>query len=41
MTELVLRSSDEARLAEAADRVRGMVAEAHRAAGLSPDVEAY
>ncbi|OEO30828.1 molybdenum cofactor biosynthesis protein [Devosia insulae DS-56] len=41
MTELVLRSSDEARLAEAASRVREMVAEAHRAAGLSPDVEAY
>ncbi len=41
MTELVLRSSDEARLAEAAGRVREMVAEAHRAAGLSPDVEAY
>ena len=41
MTELVLRSSDEARLAAAAERVRAMVAEAHRAAGLSPDVEAY
>jgi molybdenum cofactor synthesis domain-containing protein len=41
MTELVLRSSDEARLAEAAGRVREMVAEAHRAAGLSTEVEAY
>lgn len=41
MTELVLRSSDEARLAEAAGRVREMVAEAHRAAGLSAEVEAY
>lgn len=41
MTELVLRSADEARLAEAAGRVRAMVAEAHRAAGLSADVEAY
>ena len=41
MTELVLRSSDEARLAEAAAKVREMVAEAHRAAGLSAEVEAY
>ena len=41
MTELVLRSSDEARLEEAAGRVREMVAEAHRAAGLSAEVEAY
>lgn len=41
MTELVLRSSDEARLAEAAGRAREMVAEAHRAAGLSTEVEAY
>jgi molybdenum cofactor synthesis domain-containing protein len=41
MTELVLRSPDEARLAEAAGRVREMVAEAHRAAGLSTEVEAY
>lgn len=41
MTELVLRSSDETRLAEAAGRVREMVAEAHRAAGLSAEVEAY
>ncbi len=41
MTELVLRSSDEARLAEAAGRVREMVAEAHRAAGLPLEVEDY
>lgn len=41
MTELVLRSPDEARLAEAAARVREMVTEAHRAAGLSAEVEAY
>jgi len=41
MTELVLRSSDEARLEQAAGRVREMVAEAHRAAGLSAEVEAY
>jgi len=41
MTELVLRSSDEARLAEAAGRVREMVTEAHRAAGLPLEVEAY
>ena len=41
MTELVLRSSDEARLEVAAGRVREMVAEAHRAAGLSAEVEAY
>lgn len=41
MTELVLRSSDEARLAEAAGRVREMVATAHRAAGLPAEVEAY
>ena len=39
MTELVLRSTDEARLAEAAGRVRQMVAEAHRAAGLPTDIE--
>jgi molybdenum cofactor synthesis domain-containing protein len=38
MTELVLRSSDEARLKLAADAVHKMVTEAHRAAGLpSPD----
>lgn len=41
MTELVLRSPNEARLAEAAGRVREMVTEAHRAAGLPTDVEAY
>lgn len=41
MTELVLRSSDEARLEEAAGRVREMVAEAHRAAGLATEVDAY
>jgi molybdenum cofactor synthesis domain-containing protein len=39
-TELVLRATDGARLNEAASRVREMVAEAHRAAGL-PDVEPY
>lgn len=39
MTELVLRSADEARLAEAAARVGDMVAEFHRSAGLP--VEAY
>ena len=38
MTELVLRSADEARLAEAAKAVHAMVAEAHASAGLgSPD----
>lgn len=36
MTELVLRSSDEARLAEAADKVRAMVAAAHAKAGIAP-----
>jgi molybdenum cofactor synthesis domain-containing protein len=41
MTELVLRSADAARLAEAAGRVREMVATAHRAAGLPAEVEAY
>jgi molybdopterin-biosynthesis enzyme MoeA-like protein len=41
MTDLVLRSPDEARLAEAAARVREMVTEAHRAAGLPLDVEVY
>jgi hypothetical protein len=35
-TELVLRSSDEARLNEAAKRVREMVTAAHKAAGLPP-----
>lgn len=41
MTELVLRSSDDDRLALAAEAVRAMVAEAHRAAGLSDDIEVY
>lgn len=41
MTELVLRASDEARLRLATDRVRAMVAEAHRAAGLSTEIEVY
>lgn len=36
MTELVLRSSDEARLAEAAEKVRAMVAAAHEKAGVTP-----
>jgi hypothetical protein len=35
-TELVLRSPDEARLNEAAARVRDMVNAAHEAAGLPP-----
>lgn len=39
MTELVLRSSDPARLEEAADKVRAMVAEAHRNAGIEPPAE--
>lgn len=41
MTELVLRASDEIRLAEAATRVRDMVATAHAAAGLPPPEEPY
>ncbi len=41
MTELVLRSSDEARLAEAANKVREMVAAAHAAAGLAPPQDPY
>jgi hypothetical protein len=42
MTELVLRSSDEARLTEAAAQVRHMVQEAHRKAGVAmPDGEPY
>jgi hypothetical protein len=41
MTELVLRSADEARLSEAAQRVREIVAEAHRKAGLPAPAEAY
>ncbi|AVF05008.1 MULTISPECIES: competence/damage-inducible protein A [Devosia] len=36
MTELVLRSSDEGRLAEAAEKVRAMVAAAHEKAGIAP-----
>ncbi|MCP8883440.1 molybdopterin-binding protein [Devosia sp. XJ19-1] len=36
MTELVLRASDEARLAEAAEKVRAMVAAAHEKAGIAP-----
>jgi Predicted nucleotide-utilizing enzyme related to molybdopterin-biosynthesis enzyme MoeA len=41
MTELVLRSHDEARLEAAAARVRAMVAEAHRKAGVEPPEEVY
>ena len=41
MTELVLRSSDPARLEEAAGKVREMVAEAHRKAGVVPPDEVY
>ena len=40
-TELVLRSADEARLRAAADRVREMVAAAHRDAGLPAPLEVY
>lgn len=36
MTELVLRSADETRLAEAAEKVRAMVDAAHRKAGVTP-----
>ncbi|QYO75148.1 competence/damage-inducible protein A [Devosia salina] len=36
MTELVLRASDEDRLAEAAEKVRAMVAAAHQKAGVAP-----
>ena len=36
MTELVLRSSDEGRLAEASEKVRAMVAAAHEKAGIAP-----
>jgi molybdenum cofactor synthesis domain-containing protein len=39
MTELVLRSSDEARLAEAGEKVRAMVAAAHAKAGIEPPAE--
>lgn len=41
MTELVLRSSDPARLEEAAGKVRAMVAEAHRKAGVAMPDEVY
>ena len=41
MTELVLRSSDEARLAQAATKVREMVAAAHASAGLPPLQDPY
>ncbi|MDB5612833.1 MAG: competence/damage-inducible protein [Devosia sp.] len=41
MTELVLRSSDPARLEEAAGKVRAMVAEAHQRAGVTPPDEVY
>lgn len=40
-TELVLRAHDAVRLAEAASRVRAMVAEAHAAAGLPPPQDPY
>jgi molybdenum cofactor synthesis domain-containing protein len=40
-TELVLRSSDEARLDEATGKLRTIVAAAHRAAGLPETVEPY
>lgn len=39
MTELVLRSSDPARLEEAAGHVRAMVAAAHAKAGIAPPAE--
>ncbi|WP_092183101.1 molybdopterin-binding protein [Devosia sp. YR412] len=41
MTELVLRSSDPARLEEAAGKVRAMVAAAHQKAGVTPPDEVY
>jgi molybdenum cofactor synthesis domain-containing protein len=41
MTELVLRSADEDRLAEAARAVQAMVLEAHRRAGITEDSDAY
>jgi molybdenum cofactor synthesis domain-containing protein len=41
MTELVLRSPDEGRLTLAAERVRAMVAAAHKHAGFAEEVEAY
>jgi molybdenum cofactor synthesis domain-containing protein len=39
MTELVLRSSDPERLAEAAGKVRAMVDEAHEKAGIDPPAD--
>jgi len=41
MTELVLRSPDESRLALAAERVKAMVAAAHKHAGFAQEVEVY
>ncbi len=41
MTELVLRCSDPLRLEEATGKVRAMVTEAHRKAGIAPPEEAY
>src|SRR5690606_35222988 len=41
MTELVLRSPDTARLEEAAGKVREMVTEAHRQAGVALPDDAY
>jgi molybdenum cofactor synthesis domain-containing protein len=41
MTELVLRSSDSLRLEEAAGKVREMVTEAHRKAGIAAPDDAY
>jgi len=41
MTELVLRSPDDGRLTLAAERVKAMVAAAHKHAGLAEEVEAY
>ena len=41
MTELVLRSPDEGRLTLAAERVKAMVAAAHKHAGFAEEVEAY
>jgi hypothetical protein len=40
-TELVLRSPDEARLEEATEKLRRIVNDAHRAAGLPDTVEPY
>lgn len=39
MTELVLRSSDAALLAQAAEKVRSMVAQAHEKAGIAPPAD--